>query len=140
LDVVKNAWEALSALNIWHHKLTNTTRALCLWSNSVFGEANLQFHMAQEIILRLDMAQYVRDLSEDEQELRKALKLRVLGLAAVERSRAKTMLQNYLAERRGSLYQIFHLKENVRRRKNYSASLTNNSGGLIWSHEEKNLK
>jgi hypothetical protein len=96
--------------------------------------------MAQEIILRLDMAQYVRDLSEDEQELRKALKLRVLGLAAVERSRAKTMLQNYLAERRGSLYQIFHLKENVRRRKNYSASLTNNSGGLIWSHEEKNLK
>jgi hypothetical protein len=68
--VVKNSWAApvtgLSTLNILHHKLTKTARALHLWSNSIFREANLQLHMAQEIILRLDMAQDVRVLSEDE--------------------------------------------------------------------------
>jgi hypothetical protein len=64
-----------------HHKLCNTAKALRAWSNSLFGEALLQFHMAQDIILRLGIAQDHRQLTDEEKELREALKLRVQGLA-----------------------------------------------------------
>jgi hypothetical protein len=43
--------------------------------------------MALEVILRLDEAQEFRQLSPEEQTLRKRLKLRVQGLAAIERAR-----------------------------------------------------
>jgi len=50
LDVVKTAWEApvtgISALNILHHKLCNTAKALKNWSSNLFGDAQMQFHMA----------------------------------------------------------------------------------------------
>ena len=58
-------------------------------SNSLISDAKLQLHMALEIILRLDIAQEHRQLSEEELQLRKKLKVRVLGLAAVERARKK---------------------------------------------------
>jgi hypothetical protein len=43
--------------------------------------------MATEVIYRLDMAQETRPLSSDECELRRDLKLRLLGLASIERAR-----------------------------------------------------
>jgi hypothetical protein len=45
--------------------------------------------MANEIILCLDVAQESRLLSLDEQNLRRGLKLRVLGLASLERTIAR---------------------------------------------------
>jgi hypothetical protein len=45
--------------------------------------------MANEIILRLDVAQDSRELSRDEVLLRRGLKLRVLGLASLERTIAR---------------------------------------------------
>lgn len=45
--------------------------------------------MANEIIMRLDIAQEGRQLSDDEDTLRAKLKLRVLGLAVLERSRRR---------------------------------------------------
>jgi len=43
--------------------------------------------MALEVILRLDEAQEFRQLSPEEQTLRKRLKLRVQGVAVIERAR-----------------------------------------------------
>ena len=45
--------------------------------------------MAREVILRFDEAQEVRALSDWEAALRKALKLRVLGLASLARTIAR---------------------------------------------------
>jgi hypothetical protein len=45
--------------------------------------------MALEIILRLDVAQLSRALSNEEKNLRIRLKRRVIGLAALERSRKR---------------------------------------------------
>jgi hypothetical protein len=42
-----------------------------------------------EVILRLDIAQESRQLFDDEHTLKKDLKMRALGLAAVERSRRR---------------------------------------------------
>ena len=71
------------------HKLTATAKALRKWSRSLFGEIKLQFHMAQEAILRLDLAQENMILSSDEHMLRKDLNLRILGLAAMAKSKKR---------------------------------------------------
>lgn len=62
---------------------------LKIWSTSLFGGARIQFHVANEVIFRLDVAQEHKQLSAVEIELRKKLKQRVLGLAAIERARKK---------------------------------------------------
>lgn len=60
-----------------------------MWSESIFSNAKVQLHMALEIILRLDEAQENRELSNNERELRRRLKRRVVGLAALERARKR---------------------------------------------------
>lgn len=90
MDVVKNAWEkpvhGISPMMILHNHLQNTAKDLKAWSQSLFGEARMQLHMVNEVILQLDTAQESRTLSEEESDLCCALKIRVLGLAAVERA------------------------------------------------------
>lgn len=61
----------------------------------MFSDAKMKMLMAQEVILRLDEAQDQPNLSQDEAWLRDKLKKRVMGWAAVEKSRKKTMLQDY---------------------------------------------
>jgi hypothetical protein len=92
-EVVQQAWNkpvtGRSPLNILHYRLQNTTRELKTSSRKLFGNARRDLHPANEIIQRLEVAQESRPLLDDEQKLRKDLKSRVLGLAAVERSRRR---------------------------------------------------
>lgn len=91
-EVVQEAWskqETGSAHIVLRKKLAETTRALRQWSKPLFSNAQLQLHIANEVIMHLEMAQDSRQLSEDEATLRADLKLRVLGLAALERSRRR---------------------------------------------------
>ena len=55
----------------------------------MFSDAKLQLQLATMIVLRLDIVQEHRTLSEREFHLRKLLKLRILGLAAVEKARKR---------------------------------------------------
>ena len=70
-----------------YHKLQATAKALGVWSKQLIPNAKLQLHMGLEVILRLDEAHEFRQLSPKEQTLRKKLKLRVQGLAVIERAR-----------------------------------------------------
>ncbi|XP_010236490.1 uncharacterized protein LOC104584074 [Brachypodium distachyon] len=93
LEAVSTAWNvpALSRnpLVRLRIKLGQTARSLRAWSKGLFGDARQQLHLAVEIVLRLDEAQDHRPLSPLEFHVRKALKIRVLGLAAVERARRR---------------------------------------------------
>lgn len=90
-ETMQQVWAQMvadrSPMMILNNKLTNVVKALRSWSQSLFGDAKMQLNMTNEIILQLDMAQEERQLSVDEVQLRKDLKMRVLGLAAVERAR-----------------------------------------------------
>lgn len=86
-----------SVHTIIRKKLRETAVALKRWSKPLFSNARLQLHIANEIILRLDVAQESRQLSVQECSLRFDLKLRVLGLAAVE-SQEKASIQIHLAK------------------------------------------
>jgi hypothetical protein len=69
--------------------MRHTAKVLRSWSRNLFGKARLELHMANDVIHRLDIAQERRQLSREEFQLHKGLKARVLGLAAVERSRRR---------------------------------------------------
>jgi hypothetical protein len=89
-DVVMGAWNesvpGVSSLNILFFKFqwTAVRRRQC--SKKLFGNARIELHMANEIIHRLDLAQDHRELSQEDIVLRRDLKNRVLGVAAVERA------------------------------------------------------
>lgn len=61
INTVTAAWErpvgATCAFTRLHVKMARTAKDLCIWSKSLFGDAKLQFHIACEVILRLDVAQ-----------------------------------------------------------------------------------
>ena len=64
-------------------------RVLRSWSATKVGCVHFQLAIAREVVLRLDEAQESRDLSSRELELRKAFKLRTLGLASLARTVAR---------------------------------------------------
>ena len=93
--------------------------------------------MAHDIILHLDMVQDHTQLTDEEKDLRKVLKLRVQGLAAVERSHRRQCSRLTWLKEGDACTKIFHLKANARRLKNFISSLMAPHGLLLWSHEEK---
>lgn len=107
-----------------------------VWSNSLFNDTKLQFHMASETILWLDVAMEKRQLTPAEFNLGKMLKLRVLGLAAIERARRcqASRITWFKAGNANTAY--FNAKINSRKKKNFIITLTTNSR-VATEHEEK---
>jgi hypothetical protein len=81
----KDAVSANPMLNL-NRKLHNLSRSLQRWSKRKVRSFCDLMLMATDLISRLDMAQESRPLSSDECGLRRGLKLRVLGLASMERT------------------------------------------------------
>ncbi|XP_073361955.1 uncharacterized protein [Aegilops tauschii subsp. strangulata] len=67
-------------------KLKRTAADLKIWAKSIFSDTKLQFHIASEVVLRLDVAQEKLQLTPREFWLRKTLKLKIVGLASLERA------------------------------------------------------
>lgn len=97
----------------------------------------MQLHIANEVIQKLDIAQENRQLSDEEILLRKELKARVLGLAAIERSRRRQSSRITWLRERDACTKFFHLHANARTRKNFIPCLKNEDGQYVWLHEEK---
>ena len=72
-------------------------------------------HMKNEIILRFDIAQERRQLSSEELQLRKPLKLRILGLAAIDRARKRQASQVTWLRAGDAKTAFFQAKINSRR-------------------------
>jgi hypothetical protein len=139
-EVVQQAWSKQqygSAHTVLKNKLAETAKALRSWSKPLFSKVQLQLQIANEIILRLDVAQENRQLSVAEQTLRKDLKLRALGLAAVERCRRKQASRVNWIKAGDACTRFFHLKMSARRRRKYIYSLKRQDGSLAWDHHDK---
>ena len=93
--------------------------------------------MALEVILRLDEAHEFRQLSPEEQTLRKRLKLRVQGLAVIERachSQAARLRELKLGD---ANTKFFHRRTNTRRRKNFIQRLQKRDAEWVTTHDDK---
>jgi hypothetical protein len=139
---VLGAWNehvpGISPLNILYFKLQRTVVRLRQWSRKLFGNVQIELHMANEIIHRLDMAQDIRDLSCEETLLRKDLKNRVLGLAAVERARRRQVSRvTWLCEGDACTRLFFHLKANCRSNRKFIPYLRKSNGDYAWAYDDK---
>ncbi|XP_073360581.1 uncharacterized protein [Aegilops tauschii subsp. strangulata] len=99
-------------------------------------DAKIQFHLAAKIILRLDIAQEKRQLTTVEFNLRKQLKQRIVGLAAIERARKRQAARITWLQAGDARTAFFQAKINVRRRKNFIHSLQTDSH-TATSHADK---
>jgi hypothetical protein len=132
-EIVHEAWskpQTGSAHTILSKKLVETAHALRSWSKPLFSNARIQLHIANEVIQRLDIAQESRQLSEAEVQLRQDLKVRLLGLAALERSRRRQASRITYIKSGDACTRFFHLKMSARKRRHYIPMLKSSDGGL----------
>ena len=73
----------------------------------------------------------------EEQSLCKRLKLRVLGLAVIERARRSQAARLRELKLGDANTKIFHRRINARRRKNFIQRLKKRDAGWVTTHEEK---
>jgi hypothetical protein len=92
-ECIQKAWNqpvgmSQNAMMKLHIKLSRTAKALSAWAHTIIPMGKLAAVICREVIAHLESAQENRTLSEEEGHLKKLLKDRILGLAAIERSRA----------------------------------------------------
>uniref|UniRef100_A0A8R7PIX2 Uncharacterized protein n=1 Tax=Triticum urartu TaxID=4572 RepID=A0A8R7PIX2_TRIUA len=106
------------------------------WSRGLFSKAKIHLHAALLVILRLDQAQEVRTLSDEESDLRTKLKRRVVSLAVIERARRKQCAKLTNLKEGDANTKFFHRRVNARRWKNHIHRLKHNQG-WVTEHEMK---
>ena len=89
-ETVQEAWNkpvnSTLLLKRLHIKLAHVVKGIKRWCREKIGDTRPQLALAKEILLRLEVAQELRALTPVELELRRRLKSRYLGLAAIEKS------------------------------------------------------
>jgi exonuclease III len=142
-DTVNEAWNSESIhrepCQRLFHKLKKTGMSLRRWSKKLFSKAKVELHMALEVILRLDIAQENRALSNEERDLRARLKRRIVGLAALERTRKRQASRVTNLKDGDANTRYFHLKVNARRRKNHIHRLKHNNGWVTEHAQKKEI-
>jgi hypothetical protein len=93
LECVQEAWirpihSPQNAMMLLHIKLTRTAKALAICARKLIPQGKIAASICREAIAQLESAQEHKELSEEVLLLCKLLKNRILGLAAIGRSRA----------------------------------------------------
>jgi RNA polymerase-interacting CarD/CdnL/TRCF family regulator len=99
-----------------HIRLSRTTKALKAWSKNLMSWAKIAMAICREVITQLDKAQESRTLNEEERILYKTLKQRLLGLATIEKSRARQQSRVTWMKKGDANTKFFHIMANTRRK------------------------
>lgn len=139
LQAVEEAWhvDAQWIVNPFQRlaaRLRRTAKKLKSWSARFIGNIKMQFLVASEVILRLEMAMDSRPLSPQERGLRALLKRKLLGLASLERTIARQRSRLLWLKEGDTNTHFFHASARHRRRKNFITSLES-VGGVVSDHE-----
>jgi mannosylglycoprotein endo-beta-mannosidase len=140
LEVLKGAWASTPPIeNPFKRlaaKLSATAKALSSWSDRFIGNNKLRILVANELILRLDVAMESRALSVEERGFRRLLKRKLLGLASLERTIARRHCRIHWLSEGNACTRFFHLHANHRRRKSFIVHLQVD-GVLISDQDDK---
>jgi hypothetical protein len=94
LATVSKAWNReapanLNQLPTLHTKLCRTAKALRSWSKSLIPHGKVALVVCREVIAQLEKAQGHKQINQGECSLVHQLKLRILGLSAIEKCKAR---------------------------------------------------
>lgn len=139
-DTVQQAWRAAGTsafpLERLAAKFKATARALQSWSQKKVGNVKEQLDMSRELLHRLEMAQDVCVLSDDENWLRRQLKYRSLALASLHRTIVRMRSRITWLTDGDANTEFFHSHAAYRRRKKFISKLIVGDRTLV-SHEDK---
>jgi hypothetical protein len=129
-ECVQHAWckpviQNHNAMMSLHIKMMRTSKALAIWTKRLLPQGKLATTICREIIDRLETSQEVRILLDDEHELIGLLKKRLLGLAAIEKSRACQRARLNWIKKGDVNTWYFHIMSYARKKKNFIAILSN---------------
>jgi hypothetical protein len=126
--VVHEAWiketpPNLNFLTNLHVKLDRVAKALRKWSRKILPHTTVVMAICREVIEQLQCAQEMRQLTKREILLIKTLKSRLLGPAAVEKSRVRQKSRITWLRKRDTNTRYFQLMGNIRKKKNFIYAL-----------------
>ena len=127
IQVVQHAWQRPLVLQNpflrLHTKLQRIGKKLKEWAGSKIGNIKLLMCVARQLIGILDVVQEFRQLSAEEIQLRRDLKLRFLGMAAVEKLRCKQASRMTSIRAAKANTKLFYLQAKWRKMKNFILEL-----------------
>jgi hypothetical protein len=119
-----------------HVKLLRTARALKIWRRAQCSEWKLREAILHIILLELERAQERRTLITEELEFKKSLKAKSIGLAAIQKARARQHSRLTWIRKGDANTRFFQLHANARRRKAYISAIQSEDGVAI-SQQDK---
>jgi hypothetical protein len=133
LDCVQGAWNRETPSNPNplgrpHIKLSRTAKALRAWAKSLLPHRTIALAIYCEVIDQMERVQKSRAWTTEERNMIRHLKTRILGLASIERSRARQRPRLTWFKLGDANIKFFHLAANGRKKKNCIRSLQTNDG------------
>jgi hypothetical protein len=154
-ETVSQAWNrevqpALNPSTTLHIKLSRTAKAPRSWSRSLIPQTKVASAVCREVIQQLESTQEQRQLNLEERQLISTLKNRLLGLAAIEKCRARQKSILTWLKKGDANTRYFQCMANVRKQRNfihalqvqgsnYLATSENNKQKVIFDHFQKHL-
>jgi len=137
-DLVEQVWSkpVHSLLPIKWLQLARVAKGLKRWRREKVGDTRLQLAIVKEVLLQLEAAQEFRTLTQQELDLRRRLKIRSTGLAAIEKSRIKQRARLTYIRSGDVNTKFFHIRASTRLRKNYIHCL-HTDGRVATTHNDK---
>jgi hypothetical protein len=117
-------------------KLQRLSKGLQKWGQRKVGNIKSQLEMAKEILHRLEIERDSRALSDNEEWLRKKLKLHCLGLASFERTVACMCSRILYLQEGDANTAFFHQQARFMKKKNFIPKLQVGDQ-VVVSQEEK---
>jgi hypothetical protein len=143
LETVKEVWDkpvnTQDAILRVHVKLMRTAKSLKLWRRKNFSTWKLQWAILNITLANLERAQESRMLTQDEMEFKRYLKTKALGLAAMQKARARQHSRLTWLRKGDTNTRFFQLHANARRKKIFIPSLSGQTGTVVLQEEKSNL-
>ena len=147
LAQVQQAWDAApthqNAFINLHLKLQHTGHHLKRWGSRLVNDMKLRVAIIYKLIYRFDLAGDHRQLSDEEHQFRRFLKVKCLGIAAMERCMWRQR-SRFLRLKEGDCNsKKFHIKASARRRKSFIPLVATGTSTTVdqarkvqefWSH------